>query len=868
TNERHFVDQVIINAPLVQSDHCVLTFDFMCYKDRYPEPQTWIRNFRRADFSGMRIFLDQVKLGPASVVDLYRTTGQKVHEADTMFVQKNRTQSDEPQAPQKDPASSGKEIIESDFGFELEIAQWPWTTSSIPTFVPLVGMAARRRKGGTTEMILLHLEATKCKPARRSLEPFGIQPPVVEEQCVTFIQGGELLVTNLTNTDKLEHLNGEFHIQEGCGKHRSISSMALLLSPIIGRVRFVRTKLSSILISNKFDMGRPGYVLAGGGVGLSTAWEEVLDQTLICRSHSPFETASAFSSKVSSNMSNGVLTNQHVVHHTAAFLQDTTCNPRIVSQAIITDKYGRFHLEWSASCHRYSKTQSAIQVVDSTAHAIVRGYLDFQRHEKILKLLRERAYTGVFLDEVSANLLLDHFVDAQEWSAAIEVVWELCLQDYFQSEASISPVTVALALHASKQLIQAGLAEDTFTDSSADNADEEVEYKFVKYIRNPSYDNFFDIQRPRLKLGFTLVHLSDLFSNRLDSIRLSSDAVRSLAATLYQALRLFGLAYSEQLDQLKQELEKFQTAEQLQVAGLSAVVLDKLIHAVESCQTRPDNTAPARGEPVLPTATEVDLAVEQVKRLRELCAQVVAEDFFSRCEDFIQKEVLGNVDCMRAETAAVEQLYNRFEDERNRIWTDHLVSARQRAVIETTKKSLRDLVDEEERLTYFKQSEEILHKSWLAPRSRKERRWSRLKEWQQDLLRQHGSKPHTRIGEHRRKIDRSPRKADEYRTLLKDSAIAEIALDTGQKIDVENVGVLREGLRFTSQRLMIEVVEIAKHLSINRIEGVEDGFGSVKLTRVERLLDACESSRTSKSDVINQKTCKAPASDVKDPRFK
>ncbi|KAG5452035.1 hypothetical protein CSKR_110643 [Clonorchis sinensis] len=595
-------------------------------------------------------------------------------------------------------------------------------------------------------------------------------------------------------------------------------------------------------------------------------------------------------------------------------------------------------------------------VVDSTAHAIVRGYLDFQRHEKILKLLRERAYTGVFLDEVSANLLLDHFVDAQEWSAAIEVVWELCLQDYFQSEASISPVTVALALHASKQLIQAGLAEDTFTDSSADNADEEVEYKFVKYIRNPSYDNFFDIQRPRLKLGFTLVHLSDLFSNRLDSIRLSSDAVRSLAATLYQALRLFGLAYSEQLDQLKQELEKFQTAEQLQVAGLSAVVLDKLIHAVESCQTRPDNTAPARGEPVLPTATEVDLAVEQVKRLRELCAQVVAEDFFSRCEDFIQKEVLGNVDCMRAETAAVEQLYNRFEDERNRIWTDHLVSARQRAVIETTKQSLRDLVDEEERLTYFKQSEEILHKSWLAPRSRKERRWSRLKEWQQDLLRQpqrlerertdrkvrgsnptsasrlplsrlgqpgsipalvlpsggmaarhrkgataerwmdgggylrlrtvaltkcyinqvisprhgktDGSKPHTRIGEHRRKIDRSPRKADEYRTLLKDSAIAEIALDTGQKIDVENVGVLREGLRFTSQRLMIEVVEIAKHLSINRIEGVEDGFGSVKLTRVERLLDACESSRTSKSDVINQKTCKAPASDVKDPRFK
>ncbi|GAA57612.1 hypothetical protein CLF_112969, partial [Clonorchis sinensis] len=88
TNERHFVDQVTINAPLGHSDHCVLTCDFICYWARNPEPQTWIRNFCRADFSGMRIFLNQVKLGPASVEDLYRTIVQEVHEADAMYVPK------------------------------------------------------------------------------------------------------------------------------------------------------------------------------------------------------------------------------------------------------------------------------------------------------------------------------------------------------------------------------------------------------------------------------------------------------------------------------------------------------------------------------------------------------------------------------------------------------------------------------------------------------------------------------------------------------------------------------------------------------------------------------------------------------------
>ncbi|GAA55820.1 cationic amino acid transporter 3 [Clonorchis sinensis] len=70
---------------------------------------------------------------------------------------------------------------------------------------------------------------------------------------------------------------------------------------------------------------------------------------------------------------------------------------------------------------------------------------------------------------------------------------------------------------------------------------------------------------------------------------------------------------------------------------------------------------------------------------------------------------------------------------------------------------------------------------------------------------------HTRIVEHKRKINKPPRNVDEYRALLKDSAIAEHVLDTGHKIDLENVEVLRRGLRSTS---------------------VENGLGSVELTRV------------------------------------
>ncbi|CAH8627121.1 unnamed protein product [Dicrocoelium dendriticum] len=79
----------------------------------------------------------------------------------------------------------------------------------------------------------------------------------------------------------------------------------------------------------------------------------------------------------------------------------------------------------------------------------------------------------------------------------------------------------------------------------------------------------------------------------------------------------------------------------------------------------------------------------------------------------------------------------------------------------------------------------------------------------------------TRISEHRRHISRPPRNELEYGALLRDSAIAMHALDTGHKIDFENVEVIRRGLRSAKQRLIAEAIEITKaNNCVNRIDGV------------------------------------------------
>ncbi|CAH8540971.1 unnamed protein product [Dicrocoelium dendriticum] len=59
----------------------------------------------------------------------------------------------------------------------------------------------------------------------------------------------------------------------------------------------------------------------------------------------------------------------------------------------------------------------------------------------------------VFLDTVSASLLLDHFIDQQEWEFAIKVAWELYLQDDTRTFFS-TPITLALRLYVAQKRIQ------------------------------------------------------------------------------------------------------------------------------------------------------------------------------------------------------------------------------------------------------------------------------------------------------------------------------------------------------------------------------------------------------------------------------
>lgn len=112
-------------------------------------------------------------------------------------------------------------------------------------------------------------------------------------------------------------------------------------------------------------------------------------------------------------------------------------------------------------------------------------------------------------------------------------------------------------------------------------------------------------------------------------------------------------------------------------------------------------------------------------------------NFTDTCYDVIKNYM--NPEYMKSEVKLVSELYTIFSENREKLWADHLNHIKREKVLEKTKTELLDLLNKEEQLTAFEKSQEIEYNMWLAPRTLRETRWSRLKEWRHELAKLKGN---------------------------------------------------------------------------------------------------------------------------------
>ncbi|KAF5285612.1 hypothetical protein FQR65_LT13093 [Abscondita terminalis] len=182
------------------------------------------------------------------------------------------------------------------------------------------------------------------------------------------------------------------------------------------------------------------------------------------------------------------------------FVKTKTISPvdvDVFAHAIRDDTYSDELLDL---IHKLRMSSESSNTLNSTSHAVIRYLMNFGKLEQLLAVLDDRLNYGVFLEDFSANLLLDTFLKKEDYVSAARVASQLMLQEDFKH-----PISSSLSLLACyKYLLSPG---EWPQPSKPEEPEEEVRIR-VNYVRNPYNDEHFDLVDPIKIVGKTLMYIT------------------------------------------------------------------------------------------------------------------------------------------------------------------------------------------------------------------------------------------------------------------------------------------------------------------------------------------------------------------------
>lgn len=185
--------------------------------------------------------------------------------------------------------------------------------------------------------------------------------------------------------------------------------------------------------------------------------------------------------------------------------------------------------EASDLVHKMRLTSDTSNTLASTSHAVIRHHLDYSDNdlENLIYLLDDRLSYGVFLDSFSANLCLDKMIELKNYRMAAKVASFLMLQENFEN-----PINRTLSLYACYKYLADPQPFDDLLKNQANDSDlaekihaamqsadpkakkakkrtqkEEIRVR-INYLRNPYFDEHFDIRNSLHLVGKTFIAIS------------------------------------------------------------------------------------------------------------------------------------------------------------------------------------------------------------------------------------------------------------------------------------------------------------------------------------------------------------------------
>ncbi|XP_075972841.1 uncharacterized protein LOC142974411 [Anticarsia gemmatalis] len=150
-------------------------------------------------------------------------------------------------------------------------------------------------------------------------------------------------------------------------------------------------------------------------------------------------------------------------------------------------------------------------MLESTRHATVRNYIEFGEIEELVGILKDPLNFGVFLDDYSANILLDKLITSSNYELAANVASTIMLQEEFNND-----ITCTLCQYACYKYVLGYIPPEPAPPVQKSKKVEEIKIR-VKYLRNPYFDDHFDIKDTYTLSGKTLAWISERSSDNLNN---------------------------------------------------------------------------------------------------------------------------------------------------------------------------------------------------------------------------------------------------------------------------------------------------------------------------------------------------------------
>lgn len=277
--------------------------------------------------------------------------------------------------------------------------------------------------------------------------------------------------------------------------------------------------------------------------------------------------------------------------------------------ALVAAKQGSHLSELRDALYKLRMSGRAGDLLDSTQYSTIRSHVEHNLLSDLLEILDDRLHYGIFLCEFTASMLLNRFLLAGDVPSAARVASLLMLQEDF-----MGPLPESLAAYAAYEYVKLVDIPEEIPPPPPPKKKPEVIKVRVQFLRNPFFDDHFDIKDMNHLAGKTLCLA---YANSDDLLDLNC--------------KLLGWTFYKKYDKAKTIAEKISNKKGLYNSTLS--IIEKLANTYEQRNKKEDAEATNLLIKYLKTIPMQEINIEEKMKERINDAVVSSEESIVKKHD-------------------------------------------------------------------------------------------------------------------------------------------------------------------------------------------------------------------------------------------